>query len=222
MISVVTMFHTIIIYLYQFSGQNYFKIPKVFEYFRKFPIFPQNYQYSRWKFTALKIQGFIVIQVEPDKYDENQKHLSREIINDWYAMNITYPIWQSAVLYVYFGVGPIFHCNRSISIELLCSLKPNPIKTYSKATIHTFWHPTSEIMPGLYFQFINLILSVNCLLKNKHFGVPSWRIGMWRDWQILSRRMNVLKFGLVQLKLPLTPQYVEQWMIGQIIQCHMM
>ena len=51
------MFHTIIIYLNQFSGQKYFKIPKVSEYFQKFPIFPQNSQYSRWKFTALKIPG---------------------------------------------------------------------------------------------------------------------------------------------------------------------
>ena len=48
------MLHTLIIYLNQFSQQNYFKIPKVSEYS---PIFPQNSQYSRWKFTALKIPG---------------------------------------------------------------------------------------------------------------------------------------------------------------------
>ena len=53
-ISVVTLLHTIIIYLNQFSQQNYFKIPKVSEYS---PIFPQNSQYYRWRFTALKIPG---------------------------------------------------------------------------------------------------------------------------------------------------------------------
>ena len=47
----------IIIYLNHFAQQNYFKIPKVSEYSPKFPIFPQNSQYSRWKFTALKIPG---------------------------------------------------------------------------------------------------------------------------------------------------------------------
>ena len=51
------MLHNLIIYLNQFSQQNYFKIPKVSEYSPKFPIFPQNSQYSRWKFTALKIPG---------------------------------------------------------------------------------------------------------------------------------------------------------------------
>ena len=51
------MLHTIIIYLNQFSQQNYFRIPKVSEYFPKFPIFPQNSQYSRCKFTAFKIPG---------------------------------------------------------------------------------------------------------------------------------------------------------------------
>ena len=51
------MLHTIVIYLNQFSQQNYFKIPKVSEYSRKFPIFPQNSQYSQWKFTAVKIPG---------------------------------------------------------------------------------------------------------------------------------------------------------------------
>ena len=51
------MLRTIIIYLNQFSQQNYFKIPKVSEYSPKFPIFPQNSQYSWWKFTALKIPG---------------------------------------------------------------------------------------------------------------------------------------------------------------------
>ena len=54
LISVVTMLHTISIYLSQFSQQNYFKIPKVSEYS---PKFPQNSQYSQWKFTALKIPG---------------------------------------------------------------------------------------------------------------------------------------------------------------------
>ena len=51
------MLYTIIIYLNQFSQQNYFKIPKVSKYSPKFPIFPQNSQYSQWKFTALKIPG---------------------------------------------------------------------------------------------------------------------------------------------------------------------
>ena len=50
------MLHTIIIYPNQFSQQNYLKIPKVSEYSRKFP---QNSQYSRWKFTALKIPGIL-------------------------------------------------------------------------------------------------------------------------------------------------------------------
>ena len=63
-ISVVTMLRTIIIYLNQFSQQNYFKIPKVSEYSPNFPIFPQNSQYSRWKFTALKIPGNFASLIE--------------------------------------------------------------------------------------------------------------------------------------------------------------
>ena len=51
------MLHTVIINLNQFSQQNYFKIPKVSKYSLKFPIFPQNSQYSQWKFTTLKIPG---------------------------------------------------------------------------------------------------------------------------------------------------------------------
>ena len=56
-ISVVSRLHTRTIYLNQFWKQNYLKIPKVSEYSRKFPIFPQNSQNSRWKFTTLKIPG---------------------------------------------------------------------------------------------------------------------------------------------------------------------
>ena len=55
--SVVTMLHTIIIYRNQLTWQYYFEIPKVFEYSQKFPLFPQNSQYSQWKFTTLKIPG---------------------------------------------------------------------------------------------------------------------------------------------------------------------
>ena len=67
------MLHTLIIYLNQFSQQNYFKIPKVSEYSPKFPIFPQNSQYSRWKFTALKIPGnFASLGVGISAYNKNK------------------------------------------------------------------------------------------------------------------------------------------------------
>ena len=51
------MLHTIIIYQNLVSRQNYLKIPKVSKYSWKFPIFPQNSQYSQWKLTTLKIPG---------------------------------------------------------------------------------------------------------------------------------------------------------------------
>ena len=41
------MLHTIIIYPNQFSQQNYFKIPKVFEYSPKFPVETYRSQNSR-------------------------------------------------------------------------------------------------------------------------------------------------------------------------------
>ena len=37
------------------------------------------------------------------------------------------------------------------------------------------------------------------------FAVPSWRIGMWRAWQVLSQGMGVLSFDLI---VPLTSKCV--------------
>ena len=85
----------------------------------------------------------------------------------------------------------IFLCNRSTDIKLLCRISLNTLQTWFKTVIHISWLPTPEIMPGMYSELSSL---------------PSWRIGMRRDWQVLSQGMGVLSFDLCQMIVLLTPQ----------------